>query len=37
LTTLVKAVGVDPSTENLSNTGRPIKLIEGKPIRGLLT
>jgi uncharacterized protein (DUF1501 family) len=37
LTTLVKAVGVDPRTENLSNTGRPIKLIEGEPIRGLLT
>jgi uncharacterized protein (DUF1501 family) len=37
LTTLVKAVGVDPNTENLSNTGRPIKLIEGEPIRGLLT
>ena len=36
LTTLVKAVGVDPGTENLSNIGRPIKIMEGSAIKEIL-
>lgn len=36
LTTLVEAVGIDPYTENESNTGRPIKLAEGDTIQEIL-
>ena len=39
LATLCAALGVDPTTENTSNTGRPIKivdLVEGAPIDKLL-
>jgi hypothetical protein len=36
LATLCAALGVDPETENTSNTGRPIKLVEGLPIEKLL-
>jgi uncharacterized protein (DUF1501 family) len=36
LATLCAAVGVDPETKNVSDQGRPIKLADGKPIRGIL-
>jgi uncharacterized protein (DUF1501 family) len=37
LATLCSAMGVPPETENASNTGRPIKLVEGDPIKQLLS
>lgn len=37
LATLATAVGVDPTEENVSMQGRPIKIAEGKPIREILT
>ncbi len=37
LATLCSAMGVPPETENDSNTGRPIKLVEGDPIKQLLS
>jgi uncharacterized protein (DUF1501 family) len=36
LATLCSALGVPPDTENQSNTGRPIKIVEGSPIQRLL-
>jgi hypothetical protein len=39
LSTLCSALGVDPTTENTSNTGRPIKIVDlvhGAPIDKLL-
>jgi len=36
LATLCAALGVPPETQNLSNTGRPIAIAEGKPIERLL-
>ena len=36
LATLCSALGVPPDTENQSNTGRPIKIVEGDPIAKLL-
>lgn len=36
LATLAAAVGVDPEFENITNSDRPIKLAEGKPIREIL-
>lgn len=36
LATLCTALGVPPETENTSNTGRPIKLVEGSAIEPLL-
>jgi len=36
LATLSAALGVKTETENISNTGRPIKLVDGSPIRQLL-
>lgn len=36
LATLSSALGVPPYTENISNTGRPIKIVDGFPIRELL-
>ncbi len=36
LATLCAALGVAPSTENDSNTGRPIKIVDGSPIKQLL-
>ena len=36
LATLCAALGVPPETENTSNTGRPIKIVEGSPIERLL-
>jgi arylsulfatase A-like enzyme len=36
LATLCAALGVPPETENQSNTGRPIKIVEGSPIERLL-
>jgi hypothetical protein len=36
LATLCSALGVPPETENDSNTGRPIKIVEGVPIDKLL-
>jgi hypothetical protein len=36
LATLCAALGVPPETENTSNTGRPIKIVEGYPIEKLL-
>ena len=37
LATLCKAVGLDPSHENITPEGRPIKLAEGNPLSNLLT
>ncbi len=36
LATLCAALGVPPDTENTSNSGRPIKIVDGDPIRKLL-
>jgi hypothetical protein len=36
LATLCAALGVSPDTENTSNTGRPIKVVDGYPIEKLL-
>ncbi len=36
LATLCSALGVPPETENVSNTGRPIKIVDGSPIARLL-
>ena len=36
LATLCAALGVSPETENNSNTGRPIKIVDGYPIDELL-
>ena len=36
LATLCTALGVPPETENTSNTGRPIKIVDGSPIEKLL-
>ena len=36
LATLCTALGVPPETENDSNTGRPIKIVDGIPIDKLL-
>jgi N-acetylglucosamine kinase-like BadF-type ATPase len=36
LVTLCRALGVDPSTENISELGRPIKIAEGTPIEEIL-
>jgi hypothetical protein len=37
LATLCAAMGVPPETENQSNSGRPIKIVEGDPIKQLLS
>jgi hypothetical protein len=37
LATVCSAMGVPPDTENASNTGRPIKIVEGDPINQLLS
>ncbi len=37
LATLCHAVGVDPETENMTEDLRPIKIVEGEPIREILT
>jgi uncharacterized protein (DUF1501 family) len=37
LATLCSALGVPPETENDSNTGRPIKIVDGSPIDRLLS
>lgn len=37
LATLSSAVGVDPSTQNISEVGRPIKIAEGTPISAILS
>ncbi len=36
LATLCHAVGVDPETENMSEDRRPVKIVEGEPIREIL-
>jgi hypothetical protein len=36
LATLCSALGVPAETENISNTGRPIKIVEGASIARLL-
>jgi hypothetical protein len=36
LATLCSALGVPPETENTSNTGRPIKIVDGTPLARLL-
>ena len=36
IATLCSAVGVNPAQENTSNTGRPVKLVNGTPIQKLL-
>jgi hypothetical protein len=37
LATLAHSVGVPPTTENITSTGRPIKIAEGTPIHEILT
>ncbi|MGN6545405.1 MAG: DUF1501 domain-containing protein [Aureliella sp.] len=37
LATITAAVGVDPHKENISDEGRPIKIVDGGPIRELLS
>lgn len=37
LATITAAVGVDPHKENVSDEGRPIKIVDGQPIRELLS
>ena len=37
LATLSSAVGVPPDTENIDNTGRPQKVVDGTPINALLS
>lgn len=37
LATISAAVGVDPHRENVSDEGRPIKIVDGQPIRELLS
>jgi uncharacterized protein (DUF1501 family) len=37
LATLSQAVGVLPTTENITSMGRPIKISEGKPIKDILS
>jgi len=34
--TILRAVGLDPSTENMTDVGRPVKLSDGAPIERLL-
>jgi hypothetical protein len=36
LATLCSALGVPPESENNANTGRPIKIVNGSPVDGLL-
>ena len=36
LATLCSALGVDPATQNMSTSGRPIAIVEGSPIEKLL-
>jgi hypothetical protein len=36
LATLCRALGVDPTTQNISEVSRPIKIAEGEPIEALL-
>jgi hypothetical protein len=36
LATVCEALGVPPETENMSNTGRPIKIVDGAPIQEVL-
>lgn len=36
LATICAAVGIDPTTENTSNTGRPVPIVDSSPIRELL-
>jgi uncharacterized protein (DUF1501 family) len=36
LATLAQALGVSPTTENITSMGRPIKIAEGNPIREIL-
>jgi hypothetical protein len=36
LATLCAALGIDPSTENVTEIGRPIKIVDGEPIGDLL-
>ena len=37
LATLCSALGVDPGTHNMANTGRPIPIVDGSPIQALLS
>lgn len=36
LATLCAAAGVDPATKNLSETGRPLPIVDGSPVEALL-
>lgn len=36
LATLCSALGVPPGTQNIANTGRPLDIVEGSPIKELL-
>lgn len=36
LTTLCHSLGVDPTQQNMSEVGRPIRIAEGKPIKDIL-
>ena len=37
LATLCKSLAIDPSTENITPDGRPIKIAEGNPIESVLS
>jgi len=37
LATLCSALGVEPDTQNVANTGRPIPIVDGSPIKALLS
>lgn len=37
LATLCAALGLNPSQQNVSDVGRPFKLADGKPVKGILT
>ena len=36
LATLCQAVGVPPDTENIAESGRPLPIVDGEPIREVL-
>jgi uncharacterized protein (DUF1501 family) len=37
LATLCAALGLNPNQQNVSDVGRPFKLADGKPVKGILT
>ncbi len=37
LATLCHALGIDPAKENFTADGRPVKIVDGDPIAGLVS